>query len=418
MISNELIGAVCTRCRNGWNTFLKCEVPRKMGGKDIDMPTMGRTPIWSIMTAVLVSAFWLPSALEAQSRDFMLDECTRWAQSFFRDFDARTDIQYNGQRVDGTHAINGRIFLETRFEDFACSYARNGQRMTEFFAEGRVQNAFPPGGGSVGQGSLVQVTGLNAGGVLNVRSGPGTAFEVVGQLNNGTSVQNLGCQIRGNTRWCEIEMRTDMRERGWVAGRYLTRAGAAPPLGSGPLVSVTGVPANDVLNVRAGPGTNFGIVGALGNGSQVRNLDCQTQGNARWCHIEMMTDMRERGWVNARFLTEQSGQATQLPSFSRVQRVRFRPGASGAELTEQVAAGASVTYLLNARNGQFLTVELNGVGPDLGYRIFNPDNSELLAEVASQQIYRGQLWQSGDHKIEVINRNSSARRYTLQIGVR
>ncbi len=45
---------------------------------------------------------------------------------------------------------------------------------------------------------------------------------MIGVLSNGTSVRNLGCQMQGNTRWCEIEMMTHMRERGWVAGRYLT----------------------------------------------------------------------------------------------------------------------------------------------------------------------------------------------------
>ena len=73
------------------------------------------------------------------------------------------------------------------------------------------------------------------------------------------------------------------------------------------LMRVTGVAANDVLNVRSGPGANYGIVGALGNGDSVRNLGCETQGNSRWCQIEMMTDMRERGWVNGRFLRKSGG---------------------------------------------------------------------------------------------------------------
>ena len=72
--------------------------------------------------------------------------------------------------------------------------------------------------------------------------------------------------------------------------------------GSGDVVEATGVPANDILNVRSGPGPHYRIVGALGNGSQVRKLGCKSQGNSRWCEIEMMTDMRERGWVNARYL--------------------------------------------------------------------------------------------------------------------
>ena len=69
------------------------------------------------------------------------------------------------------------------------------------------------------------------------------------------------------------------------------------------LVQVTGVPADDVLNVRGGPGTGYPIVGALGNGDEVRNLRCESEGNSTWCEIEMLTDMRERGWVNSRYLS-------------------------------------------------------------------------------------------------------------------
>jgi hypothetical protein len=83
-----------------------------------------------------------------------------------------------------------------------------------------------------------------------------------------------------------------------------SKSGHAPstPGGSGHVTHVTGVAADDVLNVRSGPGTNHRIVGALGNGDQVRKLGCESHGNSSWCEIEMMTDMRERGWVNARYL--------------------------------------------------------------------------------------------------------------------
>lgn len=40
-------------------------------------------------------------------------------------------------------------------------------------------------------------------------------------------------------------------------------------------------------------------------------MRCQAAGKARWCEIEILSDMRERGWVNARYLT--AGSATHLP---------------------------------------------------------------------------------------------------------
>ena len=46
---------------------------------------------------------------------------------------------------------------------------------------------------------------------------------------------------------------------------------------------VTGVAANDTLNVRAGPGTGNAVIGQLANGDRVRNLGCRMSGQTRWC---------------------------------------------------------------------------------------------------------------------------------------
>jgi uncharacterized protein YraI len=176
--------------------------------------------------AAVISA---PAA--AQPVGSMLSACANVGKTYFRDFDARTDMKYNGQRVDGTHAINGRIFLETRFEDFACSFDPRGQRMTEFFADGRVRNAYLPGGrpsgGGTGSGNqgdrrIVRVVNVPANDVLNVRSGPSARSRIVGALSNGNRVRNLGCRTERGARWCRIEMLDDMRSSGWVNARYLT----------------------------------------------------------------------------------------------------------------------------------------------------------------------------------------------------
>lgn len=293
----------------------------------------------------LAGAILFASPGSAQSIDFMLNECSSTGQSYFRDFTARTDMKYNGQRVDGTHAINGRIFLETRYEDFACSYNSNGRRMVEFFAEGRLQNAFIPGSGGSGSSG-----------------------------------------------------------------------------GASEIARVTGIPAGDVLNVRSGPGTSYRIVGALGNGDRVRNLGCQSQGSSRWCRIEMMTDMRERGWVNGRYLI--GGTESQRPSrppqahgTTATERVRFAAGSSRAVLNGGLTPGSSVRYVLGARNGQFLAVNIEPYGPGISYQILNPDGSFLLDQISSSRPYGGELWQTGDHVIEIINRGNRNTSYQVMFSI-
>ena len=73
-----------------------------------------------------------------------------------------------------------------------------------------------------------------------------------------------------------------------------------------------------------------------------------------------------------------------------------------------------------------LTVEpkIDGVACSLVYRngsldyvIRNPDGSELLGLMSADKEYRGQLWQSGDHVVEVINPSNSSIDYNVIFGI-
>jgi len=144
-----------------------------------------------------------------------------------------------------------------------------------------------------------------------------------------------------NSPWASANRRIRAEQRDWVAERNRCRdprclrqlyrqriaqlraevsggsggtgSGGGASAGSANIVRVTGVASNDVLNVRSGPGPNYRVVGALGNGDRVRRLGCQNVASSRWCQIEMMTDMRERGWVNARFLSGTGGASSSQP---------------------------------------------------------------------------------------------------------
>mgnify|MGYP001826248031 CR=1 FL=1 len=99
------------------------------------------------------------------------------------------------------------------------------------------------------------------------------------------------------------------------------------------------------------------------------------------------------------------------------QRVRFDAGSTGAELTGVLTPGSSVRYVLGAKKMQNLYVRVAARGPELSYQIFNPDGSFLLDQIASTKEYRGQLWQSGDHVIEVINRGRVEAGYNVIFGI-
>jgi len=103
------------------------------------------------------------------------------------------------------------------------------------------------------------------------------------------------------------------------------------------------------------------------------------------------------------------------PNVSGERRVEFDAGASGTVMSATLAPGAVVSYVLGAKNGQFLNVDVNSYGGALDYQIFNPDGSRLLDLISSDTPYQGQLWQSGDHVIDVVN--SGAQPVTFDIGI-
>ncbi|KEP68852.1 peptide-binding protein [Thioclava dalianensis] len=76
-----------------------------------------------------------------------------------------------------------------------------------------------------------QVTGVAANDHLNIRSGPGTANQIVAIAPNGAVFRNLGCRGAGSARWCHVET-PDGHSSGWVSGRFLRETGA-PGSGSG-----------------------------------------------------------------------------------------------------------------------------------------------------------------------------------------
>ena len=99
------------------------------------------------------------------------------------------------------------------------------------------------------------------------------------------------------------------------------------------------------------------------------------------------------------------------------QRVGFEAGTTGAELVGTLAPGASMQYVLGAKNEQFLYVRVAPRNGTLDYAIRNPDGSELLGLMSAESEYRGQLWQSGDHTVEVINRGNASVDYNVILGI-
>jgi uncharacterized protein YraI len=80
----------------------------------------------------------------------------------------------------------------------------------------------PPGQGGGGAGTdLLVVAGLPPGDTLNLRAGPTTGAAILARLREGTRVRNLGCEARGQSRWCLVRTTGATDITGWANARYL-----------------------------------------------------------------------------------------------------------------------------------------------------------------------------------------------------
>ena len=99
------------------------------------------------------------------------------------------------------------------------------------------------------------------------------------------------------------------------------------------------------------------------------------------------------------------------------EQVHFAKGTSSAAIDGGLTPGSSMRYVLGARKNQFLDVRVEPQGDGITYQIFNPDNSFLLDAVDADTPYRGQLWQNGNHVVEVINMGNTDTAYTVYVSI-
>lgn len=149
------------------------------------------------------------------------------------------------------------------------------------------------------QSGSMCVTNVASWDTLNVRSGPGTRFNVINQLSHNYCGVTFNGPCQGS--WCPIAFPGG---NGWVNGKFLMQASGARPGGGGDGYGRLGniphcvvVPAYDTLNVRSGPGTRFQVIAGMSPGFCGVYGTGRCQGN--WCEI---ANHEFTGWVNTRYL--------------------------------------------------------------------------------------------------------------------
>jgi uncharacterized protein YraI len=142
---------------------------------------------------------------------------------------------------------------------------------------------------------------------VNIRSGPGTSYASLGQLNAGDKVQVASRDATGS--WYQIIYPVALDGQAWVAAQFVKiPAGTQVPL---PATPTPGGPSGRVLqrlNVRSGPGVSFDTLGML-EPNAVVSLTGKNS-SASWFQIDYPAGLGGRAWVTAQYIQTD---ATGLP---------------------------------------------------------------------------------------------------------
>jgi len=120
-------------------------------------------------------------------------------------------------------------------------------------------------------GSASAATLASATTALNIRSGPGPQYSVIGAINQNSQVHMLGC-IQ-DSLWCQVD---DHGKRGWAYSKYLTTQTAGRPMVIAGNTAQIGVPS---VTYQAPAGTAVETVGSAApaiTGTLVENPDGTT----------------------------------------------------------------------------------------------------------------------------------------------
>lgn len=165
-----------------------------------------------------------------------------------------------------------------------------GWMVVDFLQEGYADGGDP--GTGFPHGAWIMTTTS-----LNLRSGPGTSYEVISTYASGQAATGLGGPESANGYlWYKVEMATDGNV-GWFAGEYLDYAPTEP---AGSTIRVSDGP----LNVRSEPGLSSAILITADTGATGRVIDSafmRADGYV-WVNIEWFNQAGTIGWVAKDFI--------------------------------------------------------------------------------------------------------------------
>lgn len=154
---------------------------------------------------------------------------------------------------------------------------------------------------------------------INVRSGPDLRFQKIGALEVNQTAEVVGKSEDGF--WYAIRLPEAKEKMGWVAKDYVVTRNAddvgvvtlAPTGLDGNATISPGKPFISAVwdvNIRAGPGTDYAIIGTLKQGASAEIVGRSEDG--LWWAILFLGSQNERGWVTAEYVQAVNGESVPI----------------------------------------------------------------------------------------------------------
>lgn len=119
-------------------------------------------------------------------------------------------------------------------------------------------------------------------GYLNLRTGPGGSFAIIMRMPHRSHLETL--EYAGN--W--VRVRHETGNVGWAYRKYMSDPA--------PVLHRVYSPNDGFLNLRRGPGTGYGIITPMYNGTRVEIL----KWSGKWVLVD--TEYGQRGWAYSDYL--------------------------------------------------------------------------------------------------------------------
>ena len=147
---------------------------------------------------------------------------------------------------------------------------------------------------TMGGAQLASATSATATTGVNIRSGPGTSYSIIGGLTRGQSITIVGKAKNG---WSKVRFNGDTA---YVSAQYLDSKHGSVSTASVTIYTKGNKVTTAPLNVRSGPGLNNKVVGYLSSGQDVSLTGKQSRGFAEILYGGT------RAWVSSQYLASSS----------------------------------------------------------------------------------------------------------------